>query len=225
MSTKDAENSMLISYMLLRKLIGCMGILLPVALASGGLIYANCTSIQSSISDYYHTEMRNLLVGTLCAVALFMFAYKGHDKRDKIAGNLACIFALGVAFFPTKIDVLSECTIGCIDYKNWITIVHFTSAFFFFTVLIYFSLVLFPQTHKTFEPLSNEKKNRNKVYKICGFTMIACIVCIAIYILFFKDDKNLQQLDPIFWLETIALLAFGLSWLTKGQFLFEDKSI
>ena len=225
MSSQHSNNSMLISYMLLRKIIGCLGILLPVVLAAGGLIYANCTSIQSSISDYYHTEMRNIFVGTLCAVALFMFAYKGHDKRDKIAGNLACIFALGVAFFPTKVDVLSECATECIDYKPWINIVHFTSAFLFFVVLIYFSLVLFPKTHNTTGPLSVEKKQRNRVYKISGYTMIVSIVLIAVFIFFFKEDKTLQQLDPVFWLEAIALLAFGISWLTKGQFLYGDKEL
>lgn len=27
----------------------------------------------------------------------------------------------------------------------------------------------------------------------------------------------LQSLDPVFWLEAIAIIAFGISWLTKGE--------
>jgi hypothetical protein len=33
---------------------------------------------------------------------------------------------------------------------------------------------------------------------------------------------ELQQYKPVFWFETIAVWAFGLSWLTKGNVLFKD---
>jgi len=53
--------------------------------------------IQESISHYYYTGMRNVFVGALCAVALFMFFYCGYDKWDDLAGDMAGIFAIGVA--------------------------------------------------------------------------------------------------------------------------------
>lgn len=218
---------MLISYMLLRKLIGCLGIFLPIILVIGAYLY-NCQNIQGSISDYYHTEMRNIFVGVLCAVALFMYAYKGYDKRDTIAGNLACVFALGVAFFPTGVDASSICTTNCanncITYPEWIKVVHFTSATLFFSVLTYFSLVLFREPRNRKEPLPDQKQRRNIVFKACGYIMIVCVLLIALYHFILKENyPELKQLNLVFWFELIALWAFGISWLTKGQLVLKDK--
>jgi hypothetical protein len=216
------EPQMLISYTLLRRLIGCLAFSLPILLAFGGILYGGCTFIESSISDYYHTEMRNLFVGTLSAIALFMFTYRGYDKRDNVAGNLACIFALGVAFFPTSVDTVSQCATNCISYDKWISTVHLTSAFLLFSVLIYFSLVLFPLSKDDKGHLSKQKKQRNTIYHISGYIMIACIIEIVLYFAFFDDNPDLQKLDLVFWLETIALWAFGTAWLTKGQVIYRD---
>ncbi len=220
----ENDNPQLISYNLLRQLIGLLGIVLPILLVVGAFYYGNCEIVQSSISDYYHTKMRNILVGVLCAVAFFMFTYKGYDIRDSIAGNLACIFAIGVAFFPTGVDTVSECAEQCIIYEDWIKTVHFTFAGLFFATLIYFSLILFPKSKAEKNHLSNKKKKRNTIFHICGYVMISCIVLIALYFFYLQERfPELQHLDPVFWLESIALWAFGISWLTKGQLIFKDK--
>lgn len=221
--TNNYQPQMLISYILLRRLIGCLAFSLPIMLAFGGILYGGCTFIESSISDYYHTEMRNVFVGTLSAIALFMFTYRGYDYRDRIAGNLACVFALGVAFFPTSVDTVSQCATNCISYNPWISIVHLTSAFLLFAVLIYFSLVLFPLSDYDDDKwLSKQKKRRNIIYHISGLVMIVCVLLIALYFAFFDTNPELQKLDPVFWLETFALWAFGVSWLTKGQVIYRD---
>ncbi|MFD2727381.1 DUF7103 family protein [Hyunsoonleella rubra] len=221
--TKQTDDQMLISYMLLRKIIGGLAFLLPVVLAIGGIFYAKCDFIENSISDYYHTEMRNILVGTLCAVAMFMFAYNGHDHKDRNAGIVACLSALGVALFPTSVDKLSSCATKCIEYNCWIGIIHLGSALVFFVTLIYFSLKLFPLPRGKHTEMSAQKIKRNHVYKITGWVMIICVALIIIY--FLIDDKfpKLADLKPVFVLEFIALWAFGISWLTKGQFFFKDK--
>ena len=223
----DQKPQMLISYMLLRKLIGCFGITLPFILVIGAY-FNNCYNIQASISDYYHTEMRNIFVGVLCAVALFMYAYKGYDRRDTIAGNLACVFALGVAFFPTSVDTSSLCTTNCanhcINYPEWIKVVHFTSAALFFSVLTYFSLVLFREPRNRKEPLPAQKVKRNIVFMVCGYVMIICVLFIAAYHFLLKDNyPDLKKYNLVFWLELIALCAFGISWLIKGQLVLKDK--
>ncbi|WP_152975512.1 hypothetical protein [Lacinutrix himadriensis] len=218
------ENPQLISYNLLRQLIGLLGIILPILLIVGAFYYGNCEIVQSSISDYYHTKMRNILVGVLCAVAFFMFTYKGYDIRDSIAGNLACVFALGVAFFPTGVDTLSECAEQCIVYEPWIKAVHFTFAGLFFGVLIYFSLFLFTESKTPKAELEAHKRKRNVIFKTCGYVMIACVAFIALYFFYLQEKfPELQYLNPVFWLESIALWAFGISWITKGELIFSDK--
>ncbi len=58
--------------------------------------------VQDSISSYYYTDMRNLFVGILVAVGVFLHAYKGHEKIDNILASLAALCALLVAFVPTS---------------------------------------------------------------------------------------------------------------------------
>lgn len=220
---QQSNRDMLISYNLLRKVIGCLAFSLPVILAIGGIVYANCSFIENSISDYYHTEMRNILVGTLCAVAMFMFAYRGPDKSHAIAGNLASISAVCVAFFPTSVDGSSNCSSNCITYNSWIGVVHLISALVFFLVLIYFCFKLFPTKNDTTEHHTSQSKIRDKIYKFSGWVMTVCILLIIVYFLIDENYPELEKFKPVFVLEFIALWAFGLSWLTKGQFFLKDK--
>jgi hypothetical protein len=224
--TNQSEAQMLISYNLLRRLIGCFGILLPIVLFVGAY-FMGCKTIEPSLSDYYHTIMRNIFVGVLCAVALFMFTYKGYDRRDSNAGNLACIFALGVAFFPTHVEIgscTSEAATCLMPYKPWISTVHFVSAGLFFSVLTYFSLFLFTRSSRAKADFDKQKRKRNTIYHYCGYVMIACVLLIASYFFVLEDKMpELATYKPIFWIETIALWAFGISWLTKGQLVCKDK--
>ena len=211
-----------ISFLTLRKAIGILGIALPIIIVIGSTTCGGCEEIQSSISRYYHTNMRDVFVGILCATALFLFAYNGYDYRDAIAGNIACIFALGVAFFPTSVcEPFPSCIPGPID-NNVINTIHFISATGFFLALSYFSLFLF--TIKDENP-TKMKLKRNKIYRVCGFVMLGCIVLIAAYSICSKCGfcTSIAKINPIFWLETIALWAFGFSWITKGKTILQDK--
>lgn len=198
-----------VSYIMIQNAIGFLGILLPLVLVFGTLLFGHMKEVLPSISAYYHSNMRDFFVGLLCAVALFLFAYKGYEKRDNIAGNLGSLFALGVAFFPT-----SNC--DPITRPHWIGIMHLCCAALFFLVLIYFSVRLFTKTDK--KVLSQQKKNFNLVYKTCGYVMLACIIIIALYLFILENAfPKLTDVDFVFWLEAIALWAFGVSWLTKGR--------
>ncbi len=218
--TNKNINPLVISYLTLRRTLGILGVAFPVILVAGSMISGHCTEIQNSISSYYHTNMRDVFVGFLCAIALFLFAYKGYDKRDNIVGDLACLFALGVAFFPASVEPpFTECISHEIE-KGFTGTLHLISAGLLFLSLAYFSIVLF--TRKESEP-TKQKKKRNKIYRICGYIIIVSVVLSGLNEKFLEEYLfNLQQYKPVFWLETIALWAFGLSWLTKGNVLFKD---
>jgi hypothetical protein len=34
---------------------------------------------------------------------------------------------------------------------------------------------------------------------------------------------TIAALDPVFWLESIAVFAFGVSWFVKGEGILEDE--
>ncbi len=194
------------SYIGLRKAVGWIGILLPFALWFGAtLIFKE--DAQNTMSHYYYTSMRNLFVGSLCAVGLFLFFYAGYDQWDDWSANLAGVFAIGIAWLPTTEYGLD--TIG---------ILHFVCATAFFLILSGISIFLFTKTNQGAE-IEKPKKNRNAIYKICGYVMIVCLVAILIYVLFLQENKVTSL---IYWAEAIALIAFGVSWLTKGGSIFPD---
>lgn len=209
-----SQNELVISYLLLRKIIGILGIAFPFVLALGGMILFG-TALGESISYYYHTGMGDVFVGTLCVIGFFLLSYRGYTPADNTAGNLACIFAVCVALFPTHETPEDH---GIIGY------LHLLFAALFFCTLIYFSLVLFRKTNPNAE-MTQRKKMRNRVYTLCGYTMAACIALIAIYkVLPGSVTSVLEVLRPVFVLEALAILAFGLSWWTKGEGLLGDES-
>ena len=209
------EISLVFSYLALRKTIGLLGIALPFVLSLGALILFHA-GIQSSISSYYHTGMRDVFVGTLCVIGFFLLSYKGYERSDDIAGDLGCLFAVGVALFPTTPDVAAASSTRLIGY------VHLAFAALFFLTLIYFSLFLFTKTGPNKSP-SKRKLQRNKVYKACGYTMGICLLLITIYS-FLPDTMAsfLEAYKPVYWFETLAILAFGISWFTKGEAILKD---
>lgn len=217
---KSHENPHVISYNLLRKLIGFIGILLPVVLVVGSFLSEKYTTVQPSISDYYFTTMGDVFVGNLCAVSLFLFCYKGYDYRDNITANLAAFFAVCIALFPTSTE-LERNHLGLIADERVASTLHFTSATLFFCCLAFFCLYLFKMSKGY---LTKKKKLRNKVYTICGIVILGSIVVLAVYFFYEPLQETLAPYKPVIILETIALWAFGISWLTKGQAILADMS-
>jgi len=208
---KDAD--LVTSYLNLRKFIGILAISLPFILVIGEAIFFNANTVQPSISDYYYTGMHDVFVGILFTFGVFLFSYKGPEPADDIAGDLACLFAVGVALFPTTQAPEATTLIGYI---------HATSASLFFLTLSYFSIVLFTKTNPDQRP-TPRKLLRNRVYKICGYSMLACMALVIIYFLLPDSMQAIvEAYKPVFVLETIMILLFGISWFIKGDGLLKD---
>lgn len=212
-STPPRSNDALVwSYLGLRRAIGTIGFGMPFALLVGKWLLQGA-GIEPSISDYYYTKMGDVFVGCLCAIGVFLLTYRGYDRRDDLAGTFACVFALGVALFPTARD-------GAVGTARLIGTAHYVSAALMFLILAYFCLVLFRSTDPT-RPMTPEKRARNRIYAVCGVVILACIAGIAA-VKVVGPMAALARFDPVFWLESIAVLAFGASWLVKGEVILED---
>jgi hypothetical protein len=210
----DSDDSLVISYLWLRTAIGIIGIALPFVLALGKILFDG-GGLQSSMSAYYYTNSRNFFVGSLCAIGVFLMSYRGYERKDNIAGKLACLFAIGVAFFPTQPET------NALPGDKLLGAIHLTCAALLFLTLAYFSLCLFRKTDPTTPP-TPQKLRRNAVYSICGYTILASILFIVI----FKatlEHTVLQNFKPVFWLEALAVVSFGVSWLTKGEAILGDE--
>jgi hypothetical protein len=214
-SAKDSP-SLVLSYLTLRKAIGVLGISLPFVLSLGTLMIFR-VGVPESISGFYYTGMGDVFVGTLCAIGVFLLSYKGYERRDDLAGDFAGAFAIGVALFPTTPPVDPT------TLEKAIGAAHLVFAALFFLTLAYFSLCLFTKTDQTTP--TPQKIWRNRVYKACGYTIVGGIVLIAVYALLPEGIENvLSAYNPVCWLESIAVVAFGMSWLTKGEAILQDQT-
>lgn len=187
-----------------------LGISLPVVLPLGVLILDPNQGWQPTISDYVDTVMGGVFVGVLFAIGVFLFFYVGYDAdpgepwflpSDRVASNLAGGFAIGVALFPTTSSI------------GFVQGVHMVSATLLFLTLAYMSLWLFTKHGDGPTP---EKLVRNRIYRICGYAIFGCIALIGIHGWLFRDT-GLDDLNPVFWLEAIAMWAFGIAWFVKGE--------
>jgi hypothetical protein len=223
LAKSTTQNPALISFIDLRRTVGSLGIGLPFVLLAGSFVFGECNNVKPSISDYYYTNMREIFVGILCAISLFLFTYKGYSKLDNWSANVAAFFALGIAFFPTTYHCGIDCEKDITNFTNhsYNSIIHFTSATIFFLTLAYMSISLFTKTNNKNQEnvLTEQKIFRNKIYVWCGWIIIASLVII------FLHQKNIlpSALPITFIFESVALVAFGMSWLTKGEALFGDN--
>lgn len=108
--TAGPARAKVMDYRTLRAVIGGIVILLvPVVYIGNWLIFIrhpgdcfyNPQWIPGSLSGFYYTHMRNLYVGAMCAVGVFLVAYRGHDRWDDRLTNVAGLAAICIALFPT----------------------------------------------------------------------------------------------------------------------------
>jgi hypothetical protein len=218
--SKNQNKNLIISYLAMRRLIGVLGIAMPIILVIGGFIQDGFV-IQGSISGYYYTNMRDFFIGLLCGVSLFLISYKGYERIDDIVGNMSGVFALGTMIFPTSTFSGNIVKVGMFLVDDNISeYIHLTFGALFFLSLSFNSIFLFTKSDPGV--LSKEKKRRNMIYRICGTIMFFSIVCITIYTIYLRDTV-IAKAYPVLILESIALVAFGISWLVKGNTLFQDK--
>lgn len=199
-----------------RQLIGYIGLILPLILIVLVLLRDGMARWRNldSISAYYYTGAVAAFVGMLVALALFLFTYRGYENKyhwaDRAASIIAAIAALGVAFFPTAAPA------GVPQLPWWSSstgVLHYVSAVTLFTMFAVFALFLF-RLSAGGEEIPADKRWRNRVYLVCGIVIVASIIWAAIAAYF---DRS------IFWPESVALVAFAVSWLVKGYALTTIK--
>lgn len=217
---EKAEAEALETYYRVRRGIGYLGFLLPLVLIGGGLIAAR--TVEPSISDYYHTIMRDLYVAVIAATGVFLLAYSGYrpgiDERmsdDRVA-TIAGLAALGVAFFPNIAVTMSDkpAAFWQLAFGNQVTAyVHYVSAFVFLSALGYMSYAKFSRT---------DDLRRRAIYRRCGLVIYAATAAVVVTsAMKMFGPAGLQRIVSdwllILWAEAVGIWAFSLAWLTKGR--------
>ena len=216
--TERAE-ALVLSYIAIRRAVGISGLMLPLALGLGGLAVE--VPIQDNISSYYHTPLRDIFVGTMCAIGVFLLCYRGHDYAESWTANIGCVAALSVALFP--LDAGSDPLVQ----TSVVGYVHTLSGGLFFLALAFYSLYHFPRSSTPDAEDEPHVWERNAIYRASGLVILACMLLMGGYLFLapqawreFANDWNF-----LFFAESIATWAFAAAWLTKGRAMVADVAV
>jgi uncharacterized membrane protein len=167
--------------------------------------------IPPSISSTYYTHAGAVFVIILGAASIFLMYYDGYDKVDDVLNTIAGIFGLMICLFPCETNVEKVGTFQVpVDIS---AAIHNISAICFFVILAYVSLFQFTKSNGN---ITEKKKARNVIYRVCGVGMIGAFAILLFPNFYIK----------VWLVETIALAFFGISWLTKAnayRWLFADS--
>ncbi|WP_318542679.1 hypothetical protein [Marixanthotalea marina] len=225
----EEDSIWLTSSKTLRKMVGVLGMLLPLLLYIFLAIISEHYEILDSISHYYFTRSNVIFIIVVSLMAVFLMIYKGKEPIDFYLSTIAGMAAIMLLLFPTD-SIITDCGGICSDFSIAFikdnptrSIFHYVCAGIFLGSLAYMSLFLFTKFDKN-HGKTKAKVKRNMVYKVCGVLMVIALVVVLLgggMELIPSDDYN--DYNITFWMETLAVEAFGFSWLVKGEAIFKDK--
>jgi hypothetical protein len=194
------------SYVFMRFAVAVLGIALPLLLVFvEPLLFDGRPWPRGSLSSYYYSGMRELFVGMLCAIGVFLIIYKAADRtREGRASTYAGIAVILVALFPTgKPGAAVPATpIQDLLGEEWVERIHFVSAALFIALL-------WRITRHHFRTHVNA---HGRFHAICAWLILAALALAAVAGVTGEPDKG------ILIAEWLAVWAFGASWLRTVEF-------
>ncbi|MFM2360538.1 MAG: hypothetical protein RLY16_2531 [Bacteroidota bacterium] len=213
----------------LRKLVGILGMLLPVLLYVFLWLDNGHHQPLPSISHYYYTRVSSIFIIVLSLLAVFLLIYKGEEKMDFYISGIAGLSALVVVLFPTD-NLANECSSVKMPYavtilkkSDFRMVLHFVAAAIFLLCLACMSLFIFTKSNFNIASRTPEKKLRNRIYRVCGVLIILAIIVIVAGATKLIPNHIFFGYNLIFWMEVLAVESFGLAWMIKGKSFFVDK--
>lgn len=177
--------------------------IIALSLATLTSIFAE-TAISSISASYYEQGWsQTIFIGFLFAIAAYLMAYNGISKTEMVLSKVASVAALGVALFPCE----------CGSHVALVPYVHGLSAAVLFLILAFFCREFYK---RAYTKGYTEALRRARIYVMCGVLIIVSIVAIALDN--FSNGALTQKIPRfVFYGETMALVAFGISWLTASR--------
>jgi hypothetical protein len=208
--TSTETGSMVGTFLLLRRAIGWIGTLLPIVVIVGDAAFCS-GPLPNSLSDYYYTPMRNILVGALCVLGVFLLLYDVSVRVDRWITNAAGIGVLGVAFLPGSPPVphltTSQEVIGNLH------------VFFAAIAFVGLSATMWRFAYAVSDgPDAPPPSPRGSVfYRVSACVMLGFVILSGVAILLPLSIQNATL--AIYDTEALAIFTFGISWLVKGRAL------
>ncbi|MFI9328625.1 DUF998 domain-containing protein [Kitasatospora sp. NPDC052868] len=192
----------------LRLGVGAMGFLLPIVLPVGNSLTSARITLLASMSASYYTPMRNVFVGGLCAIGVFLICYR-HDRREDRLSSVAGVLAILVALFPTEPP--ASVTAHPSTAQTVVGTLHLCFAAGLFGVLAYFCLRLFADSRTS----DGHRPAADWAYLVCGWVIVACVVVVAVGALLHLTWDS--PLTLMYVGESVSVFAFGVAWLVKSE--------
>jgi hypothetical protein len=216
----------------LRRGLGWLGFALPsLLLVLPAPLGLEVGAYRGSISEHYYApNLGALFVGALWAIGSFLVYYRGHPPErpayilpvlcnpagewlvrhvsDRLVTTLAGIGALGTAMVPTEPETGPCAPTLCSEG------LHLAFAAVFFLASAYMTLVQFTQSREPPARWAAGKRRSNRIYIGCGAVMLASMALIAVHLALWPLPIPGH---PVFLLEAVAVWAFALAWLVKGD--------
>jgi hypothetical protein len=196
------------SFLKTRVVVGVIGILLPFVLVIGNWLVFGQSGILPSLSDYYHSDMRNWFVGSLWAIGSGLLVYLAARRNlaDSVISFVAGLLAVGVALFPTNAPHTILTTIS---------ILHVGFAALLFGLLGVICFRFGNRDGKREDRSVRWRARWRRVHRGCAIVIWVAVVA-SVALAARGSDNNYTVLVG----ETVAVLAFGFSWFLKGSELF-----
>jgi hypothetical protein len=216
------------SYLMLRLVIGGLMLALPpLLIVIVDVFEGKNPATRGSMSAYYYTGARDLFVGVLCVVGVFLIGYKLRSRRESGAfgkesrvTTFSGAAAVVVAFFPTdrpadSIPLVPIQNFFSEDFVKW---VHYSAAASFILSLAYISFYF---AHAE-GPASTKPKGLAKQQSLSAaqwqlfHNAMGLIVVVAVVGCGIFKFTSLPDQYALFVAEWMAVWAFGFSWVAKG---------
>ncbi|MEM9288106.1 MAG: hypothetical protein AAGA36_07190 [Pseudomonadota bacterium] len=227
-------------------LVGIVAFAMPIALGIStlfGVCFYNTLS-----HFYYAPFAGGIFIGCLFFIGTFLIAYKGESTAEGIFAGAAGLCAFATALFPTSgsgcecevfpgrpfteiYQTQSSLSLrppggtaeSYFAFTPWANTVHLGAAGTLFVFLAFYCFVIFPrvkadQLIPDTDQLTPVKKRRNRLYFASGLVISGCMLAILVRVVFKDAFPFWDTLNLTFWCESLALFAFGFSWMVKGRF-------
>jgi hypothetical protein len=217
---------------------------LPVILWLGA--WAEPVCFRDSISHFYYDPwLGPVFVGLLFFIGAFLIAYTGETFWESMWSNIAGVAAMGIAMFPTansgcetvarfpsrifaQVSPGQAPPVAPIEPSGFFELYgasdwHMIAAAVLFLYLGLYCLIVLkrviPDRHMRNGALIDTKRRRNRLYSWCGVVILICGVLVAVgdVALGGAAKASWKALNITFYVEALALWAFGLAWFAKGR--------
>lgn len=207
------QNSLVASLRTQRLMIGIVGLALPWACRLELWLTTGHSQALASISHYYFTPATTMFHACLILLGTFLIVYRGQGKDDQIVSWISGISCFMILLFPTNglVQHPTQVFDTVLPISSWRNTIHYSAAALLFSCLAYMDIVVFTRSDQPTALQSSGKQQRNVLYHFSGLLILYCLVRIGLH-------KSPMQGDQFtYWMETIALSGFGISWLVKGM--------